>query len=849
MIGFGPRVRIRPPETRWQLLASILLTLQVLVLVLVIFTPNARGVLDKAAIAPEIGSAYSSPVQIIRFPYVVRADTNESPRESTLVVLEDGHALGPRHSLHAKIREDGGGRYSHWNGILIWSTPDNSDPRSNGRLYSIESPTAVRTSLQVGLWGTSLLADLLFLLIYRKQVIEHARARGTRLLAIAALLALAILTAIVSAWRGRYFITSGDSASDAALVGQSAMYAVLGCVISISMWMAGAGPVCLLQTRRDASLSRVLIPAYPVSLAILAALAAISLLVPKGLAVACVLYILCIAPLFRWRPPKEELRAAAKAALGILPFAIAFGTWLAILWHGPTDTLPGSPSGDLAGYAGAIWSLAHQAYPYLNLGYEDSSPLGYFNTLFPAIGALIANIPGFDPFLFLLGAGGACYVVLLACMIHLYLVETRPASIGGFRLSLLVLAVLAAARYPYWVVESVPLVFSPALAISVCWMAQRHRRSSIWISGAMAAALIGSVLSKIVTAALLVPLGAAGLWSSWKSAPRLARWATAVIAAVFALYGAIMLQSFLPFFLKSSPIGPESFQHGQWWNWSRDIAILLLILSSWLVAEAPIALALSLGFLTCLLLFFIFHANFVCGTIVLGLIAATNVTVSAPARLVTFLAILFALPAALLSDPAGSSSGLVWVFCLGGAALVAVLTALQIEAPKPRVAFRQVIWLALFTTAFAGVGFIGIARGVFIANSGWDSAGPPLTPELKDIWAAVRRLTPTDALIFTDQVDETIYILGGWNTYTYSGQRQIYLSSYYTSLELRVDRAKLRAALAANESVLKGGNPDDVPTKRRYQQAFAVISAKRSAPPEWTMVYGNNDYVLFKINR
>ncbi|WP_407169422.1 hypothetical protein [Bradyrhizobium sp. ORS 111] len=829
--------------------ASILLTLQVLVLVFVIFTPKAHGVIDKAMIAPETGSAYSSPVQIIRFPYTVRADTNESPRESTLIVLEDGHALGPAHSLHAKVREDGGGRYSHWNDILIWSTSDNSDPRSNGRLYSIESSTAVRTSLQVGLWSISLLADLLFLLIYRKQAVEHLRARGTRLLGIAALLALALLTTIVFAWGGRYFIASGDSASDAALIVQSAMYAVLGCIIPISTWMAGAGPICLLQTRRNASLSRILIPAYPVSLAILAALAAISLLVPGGLAVSCVLYIVCITPLFSWRPPKGELRAAAKAALGILPFAIAFGTWLAILWHGPTNTLPGSPSGDLAWYAGMIWSLAHQAYPLLNLGYEGSSSLGYFNVLFPAIGAVFANIPGFDPFLFLLGGGGACYVVLLACMIHLYLVDRHPAAIGGFRLSLLVLAVLAAARYPYWVVETVPLVFSPALAISVFWMAQRHARPTVWISGAMGAALVGSVLSKVVTAALLVPLGAAGLWSNWKSAPRLVRWATAAIAAMFTLYCAIMLQRFLPFFLKASPIGPESLQHDQWWNQSRDIAILLLILASWLVAEAPIALALSLGFLTCLLFFFLSHANFVCGTIVLGLIATTNGATSAPARLTTLLAILLALPAVLLSDPAGGSSALVWVFCLGGATLVATLTALQVEAPKPLVSFRQVVWLALFTTAFAGVGFIGIGRGVFVASSGWDSAGPPLTPQLKDIWSAVRRLTPTDALIFTDQVDETIYILGGWNTYAYSGQRQIYLSSYYTSLELRVDRAKLRAALATNESVLKGANPDNVPTRRRYQQVFAVISAKRSPPPGWTMVYGNNDYVLFKINR
>jgi len=65
-------------------------------------------------------------------------------------------------------------------------------------------------------------------------------------------------------------------------------------------------------------------------------------------------------------------------------------------------------------------------------------------------------------------------------------------------------------------------------------------------------------------------------------------------------------------------------------------------------------------------------------------------------------------------------------------------------------------------------------------------------------------LVSTDALIFTDQIDESIYILGGWNTYAYSGQRQLYLSSYYTSFELRLDRVKLLAVLAGLIGHLSG---------------------------------------------
>ena len=112
----------------------------------------------------------------------------------------------------------------------------------------------------------------------------------------------------------------------------------------------------------------------------------------------------------------------------------------------------------------------------------------------------------------------------------------------------------------------------------------------------------------------------------------------------------------------------------------------------------------------------------------------------------------------------------------------------------------------------------------------------------------MRRLTPPDALIFTDQVDETINLLGGWNTYAFSGQRQIYLSSYYTAPELRNDQGKLRKLLSINASVLSGTmKPVDVPTKARREQAFAVIAADRVAPRSWKVIYTNKRYAIFKI--
>jgi hypothetical protein len=65
------------------------------------------------------------------------ADTSFKPEKSTLIIFEDGRALGPGHSVHETIQKIGRGRFSHWSITLFFSTSDNSDPNKNGRKYSI----------------------------------------------------------------------------------------------------------------------------------------------------------------------------------------------------------------------------------------------------------------------------------------------------------------------------------------------------------------------------------------------------------------------------------------------------------------------------------------------------------------------------------------------------------------------------------------------------------------------------------------------------------------------------------------------------------------------------------------
>ncbi len=94
---------------------------------------DRKGTLPADQIRHAEGRMYSVAVPDIRFPFVSPQDTPSAPMASRLRLFESGRALGPAHDLHATIRQSGGGAFSHWNGALLFSTSDNSDPATNGR--------------------------------------------------------------------------------------------------------------------------------------------------------------------------------------------------------------------------------------------------------------------------------------------------------------------------------------------------------------------------------------------------------------------------------------------------------------------------------------------------------------------------------------------------------------------------------------------------------------------------------------------------------------------------------------------------------------------------------------------
>lgn len=74
----------------------------------------------------------------IQLPESARLTDDEiNTNKSTLVLLEDGFPFGIPYSHYDKIREGGGGLYSHWKDKLYFSTSNNTNPTTNGRSYSM----------------------------------------------------------------------------------------------------------------------------------------------------------------------------------------------------------------------------------------------------------------------------------------------------------------------------------------------------------------------------------------------------------------------------------------------------------------------------------------------------------------------------------------------------------------------------------------------------------------------------------------------------------------------------------------------------------------------------------------
>ena len=116
------------------------------------------------------GNAYF--IVKLDLPSHLPSDANERPRASSLRLFENGVALGPAHAVHEDIRVSGRGRFSHWQSGLLFAASDNSDPRGNGRSYTVSYPALLPPAVA---WCALIAALLLVLLVDSAEILREVR--------------------------------------------------------------------------------------------------------------------------------------------------------------------------------------------------------------------------------------------------------------------------------------------------------------------------------------------------------------------------------------------------------------------------------------------------------------------------------------------------------------------------------------------------------------------------------------------------------------------------------------------------------------------------------------------------
>ncbi len=189
--------RLAPAAPATLLAVSTLLLLGVIGWSL--FPPHASWRIEPGEISLRAGHsfAWTLPRPALHPLATVRGDDAASSTASQLELYEDGRLLGPPHDAHALISDIGAGLYSHWGDTIVFATPDNSDPRSNGRNYTARAPVIPPPWL-MALTAAMFAAALMLAWRQRLRGAQDARWAGIAASLPAALVLAAALTATLS---------------------------------------------------------------------------------------------------------------------------------------------------------------------------------------------------------------------------------------------------------------------------------------------------------------------------------------------------------------------------------------------------------------------------------------------------------------------------------------------------------------------------------------------------------------------------------------------------------------------------------------------------------------------------
>ncbi len=830
------------------LLGSAVLAANLAVGILALLAPTIVEPIPPASMRPEAGHNTTAQVLVaVPFPYVVRWDTVDDPRASDGVITENGRPLGPGHALHDDIRTLGDGRYSLWAGGVYFSSSDGSDPATNGRRYALRLTSCLSSAILFSL----IVLDLAALPFFARTLLAFA-VRRTGWLAGLVVTAFAARVLAATAGLADPLPASAGSALDPALAASVALHLLLGLGLGAIVWAAGAGLV--LWGRGEADLDDLTLDAFlpGAALAGVAALAAAA--VPHGWLLGLALGLAAATPVTRLRP---DARAVARLLHPLLlcgPFVLGYAAVLAFRFHGPSATLAGSPVGDTTIYVGISETLTRHLVPLYNYGNEGFRR-SYANLLPSLLATPLLRLPGFDPYLFFTASlpvlGLAWLAVVLPALSRAAIRVGEPAP---GRLQLVALGVLlwGMMRSPSLIPGSPPFVFLFPVVIATLYYALTKARPG----RAAAVASLGTALSKVVAFGVLVPIALPALARHLlRRVGPMQRIIAALCGAAVAAYVAFSFWVFLPGFLALGLFGPASmgpFFHGHAYlslAWAcllaRDVGVVVLGIAVTRVGLAGLTLGVWTGALAYLAVPFLFYSSLTTAMLaVAAAIAAKPSAFSGRMWLILFAAALLLLPQTLGSE--GDDTAVTWAWF---AAVASMAAALAFDGAERRDRAAREVARTRWIAASAGTGlllvaFLGAATGAL--RLGPDDG--EFTPDLRDIWRAVRDDTPPDALIFTDQTGATETRTGGWDDFALLAQRQFYLASWEVT-PLRTDPSLRERWLDRNAEVLAGRlRPRTLRLSRSYRAFYAVIGTARAAPSGSEPVYANASYQLVRLS-
>lgn len=810
--------------------------------------------LDPSRMAHYAGHLYTAKIEHGFSSLFEVIDEGLSHTSNNLAMTENGLALGPARTAHSQISEYGGGRFSHWNGQAVFSSSDGSDPRKNGRTYvaSVKGQISER-------WAYGALALIwIFGALFSKQLeprAQHACKRlhenSPRLVDFALLLTLGSFAAFAAGLLG----SVGDGSVKPSGLGIAIIkHGLLGLLVALLPFFLGGGFLGLLRKTANLSIAARILAGFPLGLLVAYVAAALLISVKYGWIFAAIALPAAVSgwllPSTNWRKVGHYLKLSAI----VFPFGLLLASWAALYWHGPFQGSDGHSSGDLVYYTTGLQLLSTNGLPLPQFGLEgEVAGLGtyFINLWFSVIGAAIWQFIRIDPSLFLICSTFIAYIVGISLVIAAFKDEMAPQGISWTVFLALGLALLAAGRYPLWIAESPPVAHALVLAVCIVWFALKSEKN-VSVSGAgLAAALVGSALSKIVSFSVLTPLALAPSFSYIARAPRKVRITVLVLLLFGGMYSLGMLAKYVPMFIASGRIGSETFMYVITDKLPlrkgivyilRDVSVLLLAVAWFRMFRWPIAVALGIGAASFLLNVFVFQINH--GIVVL---ATAMLLIADPARLQSaaywvFSGLLLALPAFLTSDYTGQSAAPVWLSAMGGV-VCCIYFSLRQEQKDPassKTRFRVSMTALICALLIA----LATERGLIRL----ESASSNLIPaSAADIWQQVRTRTDKDVLVFTDQTSPTNWqMLGGWNNIALSGDRQIFVANWaQTSLRSNPDRRE--KVFAVNDAVIAGTlEPDRVRTTRTYDGFVAVVNINRDMNARWKPVYKNADWAIYK---